>query len=76
MVSGFFNLNFHPSMAFDVVKIPPVLSAHSEISADSEDGLDHEDAAHVDIEREGEYLTPNSVFVEKSAKFCNIFLIA
>ena len=35
MVRGFFNLNVHPSIwHFYVVKIPPVLSAHGEISAD------------------------------------------
>ena len=76
MVRGFFNLNFHPRMAFNVVKIPPFLSAHGEISADSEDSLDHEDAAHVDIEGESKNFTPNSVFIEKSAKLCNIFFFA
>ena len=50
------------------MNVEPVLSADHEVSADSQDALDEEDAAHVDIEREGEHLTPNISAMEKSAE--------
>ena len=50
------------------MNVEPVLSADHEVSADSQDALDEEDAAHVDIEREGEHLTPNISAMKKSAE--------
>ena len=46
----------------------PVLSTHSEVSADCQDGLNHQDAAHVDVERKREYFAPNPFVMEKSAE--------
>ena len=48
--------------------VEPVLSADHEVSADSQDALHEEDAAHVDVERPGEHLTPNISAMEKSAE--------
>ena len=44
------------------------MSAHGEVSAECEDGLHTQDAAHVDIEGKGEYFTPNPFVMEKSAE--------
>ena len=67
MVRGVFSLDNLTKLT-TIVGIAPIMSTHGEVSTDCEDTLHHEHAAHVDVEGEGEYLAPNSIFMKESAK--------